>query len=236
MSTETDFGKQLESQTDAYLDRFIDCVRILPELLDQYENDGPYRDTVERIQALESECDTMIRDIKALITNAGADDMGLLNTRINYNQSALIEFYQNVDVVVNLTERIAQELQMMQPPHDTDCYRGLVEMAEEVASMTTTLEDLVERFIHTLAHTQGSDTLTAEIQSIRDAESRCDRIRNDVITTAFSDDSIEQPLMYREFAILFDELANKMEDITDQIVVIASNEPDLVTEADPDAE
>lgn len=236
MPTDADFGDQLESKTDAYLDRLNDCVRLLPEILDEYAADGEYRDTLDRIQTIESECDRLNRNITALITNANPDNIGLLNTRINFNESALLEFYKNVDVVANLTERIAQELVMMQPSHDTDCFQGLQEMAEQIASMTTTLEDVVERFVHNLCNTYESDTLTDEIQSVRDMESRCDEIRNDVITTAFSDDGIDQPLMYREFAILLDELANKMEDITDQIVIIASKEPGIITEADPNLE
>lgn len=234
MSTEPTFGEQLETQTDAYLDRLKDCVSLLPEVIDRYENEGDYRETVDRIQALESECDDMALDITALITNAGPKDMGLLNTRINFNQSALVAFYQKIDVMANITERIGQEIIMMNPPHGTECFEGLREMAEEVVSMMTTLEDVVERFVHNLGDPDASESLTEEIQSIRDTETRCDEIRNDVIATAFRNEDIDQPLMYREFAILFDELANTMEDVTDQIIIITSDEPGIVTEAGTD--
>lgn len=236
MPADISFGEQLETRTDAFLDGLNECVGLLPTVLDQYESGEDYEQTVETIQDLESDCDTMNREIVGFISNAGPEDIGLLNTRINFNESALIEFYDNVDVMANLTERIAQELQMMRPPHDNDCFEGLTEMAEEVVSMMTTLEDVVERFVHSLGNAAETDTLTEEIQSIRDTESRCDAIRNDVIATAFRDNDIDQPLMYRELAILFDELANKMEDITDQIVVISSKEPGIVTEADPDGD
>ncbi len=234
MSADAGFGERLESHTDAYLDGISDCVKLLPELLAQYEADGAYRETLAEIQTVESECDERNRTITALITNADAESVGLLNTRINFNESALLEFYKSVDVVANLTERIAQELVMIQPPHDTDCFATLTEMAEQIASMTATLEDVIERFVHSLCNAYESDTLTDEIEAVRGMESRCDELRNDVITTAFRDDETDQALMYREFAILFDELANTMEDLTDQIVIIASKEPGIVTDPELD--
>jgi len=236
MPSDADFGDQLQSQTAGYLDRLDDCVGLLPVVLDEYAAGDDYAGTIEEIQTIESECDRTIRDITGLITNAGPDDIGLLNTRINYNESALVELFQNVDTVANLTERIAQELEMMRPPHDNDCFRGLREMSDEIRTMTATLERVLERFLASLRDTDASDTLIDEIHDIRAAETRCDDLRNDVIATAFREDGIDHPLMYREFAILFDDLANTIEDITDQIAIIASKEPGIVTEIDPDLE
>lgn len=234
MSTPDDFGNRLESQTDAYLDRLADCLGLLPELLDQYAAGEDVAPTVERIGDLESQCDRMIRSITSSITNSNPEQMGLLNTRLNHNQSALIEFYKQIDSLANVTERIATELPMMRPEADNDCYAGLVEMAEHVANMTETLEEVVERFIRDLRSAGASDTLYDEIKAIRDMESRCDAIKDEVIETAFADDRIDQPLLYRELALLFDDLANTMEDVTDRMIVIASTEPDIVTEIDPD--
>ncbi|MCU4717243.1 DUF47 domain-containing protein [Halapricum hydrolyticum] len=234
MTAGASFSQQLESHTDAYLDCFKACIDLLPELLDQYAAGEDYSATIEEIEDLESECDDRNLQIVALITNADPIDMGKLNTRINYNQSALVEFYRTIDVVVNVTERIAHELDMMQPPHDNACFEGLREMATEVADTTELLEEVIERFVHDLSTYEASDSLTDEIQGIRDMESRCDELRNEVITTAFADDSIDQPLMYREFAILFDELANQMEDITEEIIIVASNAPGIVAEEGPE--
>ncbi|QSG11644.1 YkaA [Halapricum desulfuricans] len=234
MTAGSSFSQQLESHTDAYLESFKAGIDLLPELLDQYAAGDDYSETITEIEDLESECDDRNLAIVALITNADPIDMGKLNTRINYNQSALVEFYRTVDVVVNVTERIAHELDMMRPPHDNACFEGLQEMAAEVADTTAVLEEVIERFVHDLGTYEASDSLTEEIQEIRDMESRCDELRNEVIATAFEDETIDQPLMYREFAILFDELANQMEDITEEIIVVASNAPGIVAEEGPD--
>lgn len=235
MSTEPTFGEELESLTETYLDRLSDCISLLPELLDQYRNDGAYHETLDRIQDIESECDRLNRDINGTIANAGAADIGLLNSRVHFNASSLISFYGSLDVIANLTERIGQELLMIQPDYDNDCFQRMSEMAESAAAGMEPLSDVVVRFIHSLSTTDESDTLTDEINQVRRMESECDELRNSIITTAF-DGEVDNPLLYREFAILLDKLANTMEDVTDQVIIIASNEPGIVTEPDPEWE
>ena len=228
------FGDELDAQTETYLDRLTDCVALLPEVLDEYATEGDYESTFEEIGAIESECDRLNREINGTITNAGPDDIGLLNSRVHFNASELISFYGTLDVIANHTERIAQELLMMRPPHDTDCFEGLHEMGYEIADGLDALEAVVVEFVHAMSRTDESTDLTADIEAVRAMESAVDELRNSVISTAFSNDEIDQPLMYREFAILFDELANTMEDITDQVVIIASNEPGITTEPEPE--
>ncbi len=236
MTNDVGFGERLESRTVTYLDRLNDCVALLPELLARYESGGDFESTLAEIEAIESEGDELVREITALITDAGADDIGLLNTRINFNESALLDFYGDLDVVANHTERIGQELAMMRPDPDVKPFESLRQMSEEVASMAETLEDVVVRFVRGLSRADASETLTAGIESIRAAESRCDALRNEAIATAFANDAVTNPLVYREVAILLDELANAMEDLTDAMVIIASKEPGIVTGDAPHGE
>jgi len=235
MSTDAGFGARLESRTVTYLDRVDDCVALLPRALDEYAEDGSARETVDEIAAVESDCDELVREITGLITDAGPDDIGLLNTRINFNESALLDFYKELDVVANHTERIVQEVTMMRPDADTAPFRDMREMATRIVEMVAVLADVVERFVRGLARADAAETLTDGIESIRGLESECDDLRNDAIATAFADDGIDQPLVYRELAILLDELANTVEDLTDRMVVIASKEPGIVTGTGPDA-
>jgi len=232
MPTDANFGERLESQTVAYLDRIDDCVALLPRALDEYARDGASDETAAEIAAVESECDELVRGLTALITDAGPDDIGLLNTRINFNESALLDFYNELDVVANHTERIVQEVAMMRPDAGVEPFADMREMATRIAEMTAVLGDVVGGFVRGLARADATETLAAGIESIRALESECDDLRNDAIETAFADESIDQPLVYRELAILLDELANTIEDRTDRIVVIASKEPGIVTDAD----
>ena len=235
MATDGDFGERLETQTDAYLERIHDCVRLLPVALETYETTGDTTDTAAEIGTIESECDERVRKLTAVITNAGPDDIGLLNTRITFNESALIDLYKTLDVVANHTERIVQEVVMMRPPADVQPFADMREMAGLIVEMTATLESVVGDFVRGLTQSDGTRTLVDDIETIRELESACDELRNDAIATAFTDESIDAPLVYRELAILLDELANTIEDLTDRMIVIASTEPGIVTDADPDA-
>jgi uncharacterized protein Yka (UPF0111/DUF47 family) len=233
MTGDTDFGAMLESKTATYLERLGACAALLPDLLDEYADSGETDDLVAEIEAIESECDERRREITAAIANADARDIGLLSTRIKFNQSALLDFYKELDVVANHTERIAQELAMIRPSPAVDSYGSLREMAGVIVEMTEVLADVGERFIRGLARSDTAETLTEGVQRIRDLESECDGLRNDVIGSAFEGDA-DQPLVYREFAVLFDELANTIEDLTDRMTVISSEEPGIVTEAEPE--
>ncbi len=234
MSSDADFGAKLEAHTATYLDHLRECVSLLPELFDQYTAGESTGDTVERIRTLESDCDRVIHDINSAITNAGPGEMGLLHSRIHFNAAALIEFYKTLDTVANLTERIADELVIINPAHDNECFAGLGKMADKVVPAIDALEELVETFVRCLSATDTEASLVEWIETIREIESICDDIRNGVIERAFAADHIDQPLVYREFAILLDELHNTIEDVTDQIIVIASNEQGIVVEPDPE--
>ncbi|MGQ3328147.1 DUF47 domain-containing protein [Halorubrum sp. FL23] len=236
MSTDASFGERLETQTVAYLDQIDDCVALLPRALDEYASDDEFRETVDEIAALESECDDRVREIRGTITDAGPDDIGLLNTRINFNESALLDFYNELDVVPNHTERIAQEIAMMRPDAAVPPFRDMREMATRIAEMTVILGDVVEGFVRGLARSDATATLTEGIARIRALESECDELRNAAIESAFAEDAVDQPLVYREIAILLDELANTIEDLTDRIVVIASKEPGIVAERSPETD
>ena len=233
MSSDADFESTLESKTVTYLDQLADCTERLPTLLTAYAEGREYEPIIDQIEAAENDCDQTRREITALIANAGTREIGLLNTPINLNQSALLDFYKQLDVVANHTERIAQELSMLQPAASNNSYEQFQEMATLIVEMTEVLNDVVERFITGLARNNASETLTDEIETIRALESKCDTARNDVIATAFSSD-LPQPLVYRELAVLLDELANTIEDLTDRITVISSEEPGIVTEASLD--
>ncbi len=232
MTDDAGFGERLETRTGAYVERLEACAALLPDLCDRYAADGDYEETLARIESLESEADDLVREITAMITDAGADDIGLLNTRINFNQSALLDLYRDLDIVANHTERIAQEVVMTRPDPGSEPFDRLREMSEEVVVMAETLADVVVRFVRGLARADASETIADGIDAIRAAESRCDTLRNAAIEAAFEDGSTAEALLQRELAILLDELANAMEDLTDAMVIIASKEPGVITGGD----
>lgn len=230
MPDDESIGTQLASETAAYIDQTETCVGLLPKLLKQYRTDGAYHETVDRIQSLESVCDRHNRRLSALVTNATARDLGLKNSRIHITTPQLVRLYQRVDDVPNAVEESAEALVTIEPPHDDTCFRTFHEMASLASRSATMLAAALSRFIYVLATPAESVAIANEIERVREFESRCDALRNEVIATAFRSESIANPLVYRELALCFDAVADAIEDVGDQLVLLSSTESWIVTE------
>lgn len=235
MSDETDFGTTLTTRTAAYLDNLTDCIEFLPKFLETYAAGEDTAKLLDAIEQAESKCDDHRRTITASIANADPQDIGLVNSRLNFNQSALVRFYKDLDIIADHTERIAQELTMTQLSPNGPPYEQFQEMAAILVKMADQLADLTKRFIESLTNPTAGEVLTDSIVTIHKYESQCDTLRNDAIRSAFSAD-VNQPLLYREFAILFDELANAIEELSDEVTEMSTEEPGIVTEPKPDTE
>lgn len=234
MADDDPFGERLISTTETYLDRIADCVTLLPTLLERYRSGADYRSIADRIQDVETECDRRNRRISSLVTNVTAEEIGLSNARIHLNSPQLVELYQTMDDIPNTAEQIAEELVTIGPACTDACFRGLSAMAEHATTAMAALVTAVTRFVRVLCTPSESGTIAEEIETIRDIESTCDSIRNEVVATAFESESVTQPLVHREFAHLFDELMDVMEDVVDQIVLVSSTEAWITTESESD--
>ncbi|MEZ3117239.1 DUF47 family protein [Halobaculum sp. MBLA0147] len=232
MTTDGDFRDTLLTRTEAYLEDAAACVDLLPDLLSAYAAEEDYEAVAHEIQRLESDCDETLRAISAHLANTDAREMGLLSSRVHVNTPSLLDLYQEVDAVVNLAERIAEELLVVPLDPETAAFDGLVEMAADATRAVAALETVVTEFVDLLSAPEASGSLGDEVTTIREIESACDGHRNDTLASAFGDETVPDPHRYREFALLFDRLVDGVEDITDQMWVIASDDPSLVVEAD----
>jgi uncharacterized protein Yka (UPF0111/DUF47 family) len=127
-------------------------------------------------------------------------------------------------------ERIAEELVATTPPRDGDPLRHLREMADRAVTAMAALAEAVTTFVRLLCRRSESESIADEIATVREIESACDGIRNDVIAAAFDDQAIDRPLLYRAFALRFDRLVDVMEDVTDRSVIVSDDAPEITTE------
>lgn len=224
---------RITSGTEQYVSRVEACVTLVPELLERYAEGGAYRETAERIRTLESECDHAGRRVSAAITTASARQVGLRNSRVHINSPQVVALFQTLDEVANAAEQIAEELLTVGPPTGPPFDR-LREMADRATAAVAALAVAVSAFVRALCDPSDSVALVDEVAVVRDAESSCDRLRNDAVATAFEDAPATEALLYREFALLLDGLLDAMEDVTDRIVLISSNEPWVRTQPDSD--
>jgi uncharacterized protein Yka (UPF0111/DUF47 family) len=230
---DTTVGDRIVAGTEQYVSRVERCVTLVSELLEGYVEGGPYRETAERIRTLESECDHAGRRVSAAITTASAEQVGLRNSRVHINSPQVVSLFQTLDEVANAAEQVAEELLTVRPPTGIpfDQLRGMADCATEAVAA---LAGAVIAFVRALCDPSDSVILVDEVEAVRESESACDRLRNDAVATAFDDAPTAEALLYREFALLLDGLLDAMEDVTDRIVLISSNESWVRTQADRD--
>lgn len=226
----TPLDSRLRSQTETYLNTVAACVDLLPQLIENYSSGDGYQETANEICTLESECDERNQEISSLLSNATVEQIGLRNTHIDFNLEQILRMYQKIDEVANTAEQIAEQLVTMKPPRREPHIQKFQELATCATKASDVLRDVVSTFARALCNPNQTTTVTDEIKKIRTLESSCDKLRNDLIENAFADNSIDQPLVYREFALLFDRLVDTIEDVTDQIVLISSTESWISTE------
>ncbi|MFB6097288.1 MAG: hypothetical protein ABEJ74_07870 [Haloferacaceae archaeon] len=224
----TDDGDRFEArfvtQTASYVDEVEACVSELPTLIERYGADDGFRDVADRICNLESSCDRANRRITTAISNAGGRELGIRLTRLHLNSGATIELYQIVDEIANHAEQFAEELVAIGPSRSDACLRLLEEMAECAVTAMSFLRRVITTYVEMLCDPTRSGQISDEITQIRAVESDCDRVRNEVIALAFNHESIPQPLVYRELALLLDAVVDAIEDVTDQLVLTTGNQ------------
>lgn len=227
---EASFADRVVTETEAYTGDVVECVRLVSELLEAYTAGGAYEETAAEIGRLETDCDRRNRRITGLITNATVEEIGLRNTRLHINSSQIIDLYQRLDRVANAAERIADELVAIDPARTERYVHYFGEMTDCATTAAAALERAVTEFVRLLCVPTESGSVAGAIRTVRDAESRCDGIRNDAIATAFTDQSVARALLYRELIHLFDSLVDAVEDVTDQLVLVSSSESGIETE------
>jgi uncharacterized protein Yka (UPF0111/DUF47 family) len=224
-------GGRLVSQTATYLDQTEACVRCLPRLLEEYP-DGRYRETVERIATLESDCDRTNRRICALVADADVRDLGIRLTRVHLHAGQTIELFHALDDVANAVERFANDLVAFRPQLSPERRDRVQAMAVGALEAMTALRSAVTDYVAVLCDPDGSASIADDVRRIREAESECDRLRNEAVRAAFDADDGDSALVFRELVVGLDAVVDAMEDVTDRMVRTTGAE--LSIDAEPE--
>jgi len=224
---------RLVSRTETYLDQTEACVALLPELLAAYP-DGDYREFVDRISTLESDCDRTNRHLCGLVADADVRDLGIRLTRVHLHASQTIELFNALDEVANAAEQFAVDLDGLRPDLPPDRRDRFDEMAAEAATAMAALRSAVTDYVGVLCNPETSADIAGDVACVRNVESRCDRLRNEAVTAAFDGDAggDASALVCRELALQLDEVVDAMEDVTDRMVRTTGSE--LAVDAEPE--
>lgn len=218
------FGRRLESLTDRYLEDLTVCVGTLPQLVDRYREMGDYGPIVERTRRLESDCDRTVRELGGFVTDVDPETAGIRLTWIYFHTDRLLELYCTLDSVANATEQFATELAAIEPRRREPCLDGLYRMAEHAVAAVDELETAVSTFVRALCRPDGAVSLTEQVTRIRTRESEADAIRGDVLSAAFDGDSDGTGVVYRQLAVLLDDVLDAIEDVTDRMHLLSGTE------------
>ena len=227
-----ELATRLHRGTETYLNWISGCVSLLEDLLGRYEAGRPIDTTVDRIDRLESECDRLGRELSALVTTT--DELDLQHLRIHRNAQRIVTIYRRLDTIAGRTERIATEFRTIAPALSMAYLESFNDLAEWTMTAMEALETAVIEFVGLLCGSADSGSIVEEVQTVRTAEGACDELRDQIIAEAFADPAVDRPLVYREFASLFSNLSDTMEDVTDELVVLSGSASWIETERDID--
>lgn len=229
--TDGTFEDRLVSLTDTYLGQLGDCVRLLPELVAAYaDRDDGFEDCLDRVRRLESDCDETARAVTSLVSNADVQDLGVRLTRVHLHAGQTIELYHCLDEIANAAEQFAEDLAATEPPRVPALLDAFEAMAERASEAFAAMREAVTGYLGVLRDRDGGVDVTGAVEAVRAAESDCDRLRNEAVSTAFGDHEDAYPVVYREQAWLLDGVVDAMEDVTDRIVRVSGAEAGIEVE------
>jgi len=230
------FEARLRSETETYLDHTAACVECLPRLVDAYAADGDYEAVAGRIAETEGKCDETNRRVSALVGNADVRDLGIRLSRVHLHSGQTIDLYHALDEVANAAEQFADEMAAIRPERDPALLDSLAEMAALAVDAATALRPAVAGYLDALCDPEASVSIAHEVAHVRAVESECDRLRADLVASAFDGDASGTALVYRELATLLDGVVDAMEDVTDRMIRITGTELSIDVEPDADGE
>jgi uncharacterized protein Yka (UPF0111/DUF47 family) len=228
------FERQLTDLTTTYLDHLQECVEQTSDLLRRYADEEPVDQIADHVSDLESDCDRTNREISALISGSSVETLGIRLTRVHLHSGQIIGLYQLLDEVANLVEQFSEELVAIRPPRSTVCLDGLQEMAACCVTAMDALVAAVDDYVRALCEPTCSLSISDSVTEIRSIESDGDRIRNQILTSAFQDGPSSTALVYLELATCLDSAIDTMEDVTDQMLLLTGNQDWIDIEPDAD--
>lgn len=234
VDVERDLREEVVTECHQYVDRISDCVSLTATLLDECADGTSMDETVERIRSLESECDRSNRRITGAIADTDVEEFGLLNTRVVLNTTETVAVFQHLDEIANAAEHIADELAAVGPSPVAPYLDRLRELAACAVEGMSAVATAVTEFVELLFTPTETGSVSSAVATVRDVESTCDDVRRGLIREAFENECQAGALLVRDLAHHFDALVDAMEDVTDQLVLIASSDDWIRTEPDLD--
>lgn len=200
-----------------YLDRVEDCVYHLHRFFEEYEEEGFQRHVAETVGA-ESDCDTMVSNLKKDVTLTKKTEPTGLYIKI----PAVLRLLRTTDRVANTAEDTVRFTYATRPELPSDVGDRLTEMGENTVAATSSLTVAALRVLRSFEQPRSVD-VSEEVKTVRDAESRCDRLKYDAVEAAFDELSTSDAAVVKDVVMRLDEVPNGVEDAVDVLLYLSTN-------------
>jgi len=198
----TGYDERLRS----FFESVHECIELLPTLLSQYRRDDEgFAETVERIDAIESRCDSLVRGLRHELVTTDATGSSAGRT---------LQLLDDADRVVSRAERFAKELAAIRPELPVSVDGVLLDMARTAGEATELFVGAVDE---ELLHRSGN-RVRGRCQRIRTLERECDERKYELLDRLFHDPRVDDPLLLKDLVTTFDEIPNAVEDAADRLL------------------
>jgi len=189
-----------------FFDSVRECVELLPTLLSQYRRDDEgFAETVERIDAIESRCDSLVRGLRHELVTTDAADSAAGRT---------LQLLDDADRIVSRGERFAKELAAIRPELPVAVDGVLLDMARAASEATGLFVDAVDEQLLR----RSESRISGRCQRIRTLERECDERKYELLDRLFHDPRVDDPLLLKDLVTTFDEIPNAVEDAADRLL------------------
>ena len=214
------FRSEFDDQTDRYLDTLIECTARLSPALECYGHDAaPFWDELEAVHRLESDCDDLLRDLRLSV----AESMQPNFTGVFFQPGPVLELFARLDAILTAVEQFLTDLAAMEPSLSVTALSDFVRMADIVADATASLASVTADLCDVLCGIDSeAEALHQRVESVLAAESRCDTVRDKLLSDAFAETDTAEALVVRELALTLGRAMDAVEDAAEQLVYVDS--------------
>ena len=211
-------AEEVLSSTELYLEQVETCTSHLPDAVDAYGTDpDAFVAAVDRLSAVESECDATLRELRTLVGEALPPNF----TEVFLRVEDVSTLYARIDVVPNRAEQFARELGAMDPGLSRETRDSLRGMATLVAEATTVLTDATGAYVEGLVTAGEPVRVRDAVESVAALEGECDGHKYVALRRAFGTLPTAEALVVRQLLLSIDAAMDAAEDAADHLLSMA---------------
>lgn len=213
------FADRLLERTDAYTGSVAGTTEALADAMVVYPRDSEVLPVAkDRIDALESDCDDRLRDVRRLV----GESMPPNFTEAYLRTGDLLDLYRALDTIPSRIEQFVVELAVTTPPIDRAVRACFRDMSRRIAVATERLAEVVTAYVERLVTGDEPVHVAPEADAIATYESDCDAIRDAVVRSTFADGVDAEALFVRELVVALDGVMDAVEDAADHLLYMNS--------------